>query len=59
MHFHWQEFRSALTLLPVIEEHGDDLHERPGPMMQQLCTLESSAQPGWTDVHSDSRLDGS
>jgi nucleotide-binding universal stress UspA family protein len=36
-----REFRARLALLHVIEEYGDDLHERPGPIEIALRKLES------------------
>jgi len=35
-----QEFRSRLILLHVIQEYGEDLHERPGPIDTALRKLE-------------------
>ena len=36
-----REFHARLTLLHVIEEYGDHLHERPGPIDLALQTLEA------------------
>ena len=44
-----QEFRSRLILLHVIEEYGDHLHERPGPIDVALRRLES-LQPENADL---------
>lgn len=37
-----REFRSHLTVLHVIEDYGDRLHERPGPIEVALSQLEAS-----------------
>lgn len=37
-----REFRSHLTILHVIEDYGDHLHERPGPIEVALGKLEAS-----------------
>jgi nucleotide-binding universal stress UspA family protein len=44
-----QEFRSPLILMHVIEEYGDHLHERPGPIDAALRKLEA-LQPEGTDL---------
>lgn len=44
-----QEFRSRLILLHVIQEYGEHLHERPGPIDAALRALEE-LQPGDADL---------
>ena len=36
-----QEFRTQLTLLHVIEQYGEDLHDKPGPIEDALRRLEN------------------
>ena len=39
-----REFRSHLTILHVIEDYGDHMHERPGPIEAALSKLEASVR---------------